>query len=773
MVNVSLEVAINNGVSAKGKDQTEQAEESGFLAMLAQAEQDSGDETPQSDAQSAGDYAPLPEGLDRRLGLDDSHLPKKQKTAPDEPLRLDDSELPGKGSTGAGGGANTSDADELLAQITSSNAQSTEVAHSLAPVPKALKVYLGKETLVTPPETKKPLDNIGPGPVVPAPLGQGDLSPTDDVVDPQLQEATPKSVTAGANTLPDGNHMKGKIQVESVDELVIHKRIDRVGPGITQPSDSSGPVTDEQLAKGEGKPAGILDALKPDNAEINLKDSGKAQAQAKPLNAEQPLPGAKPVTTEASSVQANSVQANPVNVKEASPQHEQTPEQVTVHKSVTEKVLLDGKIVQRAVDQVGPVITAPQGDQNETKLSEQALNEQSEQSEFLRTNKPQVSAADSVTKAQQPVQPPQGANVNSTADLKAMVDTLTPQQKQTLAANLQSQLDSKELSDPEHRAKAEQLLQQLGVKPSGTMSGKAENVTAPVVSNAEQPGQAEQAKVSDKDNNTARVTDPIAPEKVSKQAATVSQSGANSVDQKAQSKDAQQQTTVTELQDSEHAELAQLKKEGGQSEQQNSQQRSAMPAPVENIFKAIRGERMDDGLKHEFNEVLAQVEQVRQNQQVNQQSAVNQKALQTDPAVSQAINIARNDAVKALQERVNMMLNINNKEAEIRLDPPELGSMQIRIRSEGEQAQVNFVVQNQQAKEQLEQSMPKLREMLAEQGIQLGESNIQQGQGGEQQQQESSQGHGTLANNGSEAQNNGQQSTTSRRQSDSAIDYYA
>ncbi|KAF7787088.1 flagellar hook-length control protein FliK [Pseudoalteromonas rubra] len=764
MVNVSLEVAINNGVSAKGKDQTEQAEESGFLAMLAQAEQDSSDEASQSDEQNAGEFAPLPEGLDRRLGLDDSHLPKKQKTAPDEPLRLDDSELPGKGGTTAGG-ANTSDADDLLAQITSSNAQSTEVAHNLAPVPKALKDYLGKETLVAPPETKKPLDNIGPGPVVPAPLGQGELSQTDDAVDPKLQEATPKSITAGVNTLPDGNHMKGKTQVESVDELVVHKRIDRVGPGITQPSDSSGPVADELLVKGEGKPAGIPDALKSDNAEINLKDSDKAQAQAKPVNTEQPLPGAKPVTTEAPSVQANSLQTNPVNGKEVLQQQEQTPEQVAVHKSVAEKVPFDGKIAQRPVDQVGPVITAPQGDQNETKLSEQ--------SEILHSNKPQVSVADNVAKAQQPGQPSQGANVNSTADLKAMVDALTPQQKQTLAANLQSQLDSNELSDPEHRAKAEQLLQHLGVKPTGTLSGKAEGVTAPAVSNAEQSGHTEQAKVFEKESKVAKVTDPVAPEKVNKQAATVSQSGANSVDQKAQSKDAQQQATVTELQDSEHPELAQLKKEGGQSEQQNSQQRSAMPAPVENIFKAIRGERMDDGLKHEFNEVLAQVEQVRQNQQVNQQSVVNQKAMQTDPAVSQAINIARNDAVKALQERVNMMLNINNKEAEIRLDPPELGSMQIRIRSEGEQAQVNFVVQNQQAKELLEQSMPKLREMLAEQGIQLGESNIQQGQGGEQQQQESSQGHGTLANNGSEAQNNGQQSTTSRRQSDSAIDYYA
>ena len=121
------------------------------------------------------------------------------------------------------------------------------------------------------------------------------------------------------------------------------------------------------------------------------------------------------------------------------------------------------------------------------------------------------------------------------------------------------------------------------------------------------------------------------------------------------------------------------------------------------------------------------------------------------------------------------MLNINNKEAEIRLDPPELGSMQIRIRSEAEQAQVNFVVQNQQAKEALEQSMPKLKEMLAEQGIQLGESNIQQDSGSSSEQgtdeaQEFS--NSKLAKQESQAQNS-QQTSSISSSSKSGIDYYA
>ncbi|MCF2909755.1 flagellar hook-length control protein FliK [Pseudoalteromonas sp. DL2-H2.2] len=749
MVNVSLEVAINNGVSAKGKDQTEQSEDSGFLAMLAQAEQDSSDEAQQSDTDETQEYTPLPGGLDRRLGLDTSDVPTNKKAAPDEPLKLDDSELPGQtvGQSGAAAGSN-SDADDLLAQITSSNAQSTDVAHNLAPVPKALKDYLGKEALVTPPEGKQPGDNIGP--VVPAPAGQG-----DEALDPEIADT--KAPLASATSHAVAKPMEGKTLAESVDEQVITKRVERVGPVITQPSEAALPAqADNQPVKGEAKAAGLTEALKSGSTgdikhavNITSTDEQKHAVQTKPLQAEQALPAGKPATSE-----VPPVTVNPAGDKEAVPR-EQASAQSAAHKYAGEAQPLTGKVTQRSGEQIGPVITTPQGDEA------------------------QGASADKASKTPQPAQPQQISNATSTSDLKGMVDALTPQQKQTLATNLQSQLDSGELSDPEHRAKAEQLLQELGVKPQLAGANKAQDMAATV---AKQPAQTdqqvqnnntEQLATSEKDSKAAKVTDPVSPDKVNKQSAAVSQSAVGNAEQKSQLKDVQQQAVASESLDSEHPELAQLKKEGGQSEQQNSQQRSAVPAPIENIFKAIRGERVDDGLKHEFNEVLAQVEQVRQTQQVNQQSAVNQKAMQTDPAVSQAINIARNDAVKALQERVNMMLNINNKEAEIRLDPPELGSMQIRIRSEGEQAQVNFVVQNQQAKEQLEQSMPKLREMLAEQGIQLGESNIQQGQGGEQQQQESSQGHGTLANNGSEAQNNGQQSTTSRRQSDSAIDYYA
>ncbi|WP_081604409.1 flagellar hook-length control protein FliK [Pseudoalteromonas ruthenica] len=147
-----------------------------------------------------------------------------------------------------------------------------------------------------------------------------------------------------------------------------------------------------------------------------------------------------------------------------------------------------------------------------------------------------------------------------------------------------------------------------------------------------------------------------------------------------------------------------------------------------------------------------------------------------DPALLQAINITKNDAAQQIQQRVNMMLNLNNQEAEIRLDPPELGSMQVRVRSEGEQAHVNFVVQNQQAKEALEQAMPRLRDLLAQQGLSLGDTNVeQQNQQSAQHDGEQGQGseHGPLTEQASNDENHGLEQQQKNAPMEQGIDFYA
>ncbi|WP_150137211.1 flagellar hook-length control protein FliK [Candidatus Enterovibrio altilux] len=84
------------------------------------------------------------------------------------------------------------------------------------------------------------------------------------------------------------------------------------------------------------------------------------------------------------------------------------------------------------------------------------------------------------------------------------------------------------------------------------------------------------------------------------------------------------------------------------------------------------------------------------------------------------------EAANALSERINAMLLKNCKHIDIRLDPPELGSMQIKLSMNRDQTSVQFIVANQQAHDLIEQSMPRLRDMLQQQGLQLTQSSVQQ-----------------------------------------------
>lgn len=80
---------------------------------------------------------------------------------------------------------------------------------------------------------------------------------------------------------------------------------------------------------------------------------------------------------------------------------------------------------------------------------------------------------------------------------------------------------------------------------------------------------------------------------------------------------------------------------------------------------------------------------------------------------------------QAVGERMIMMAQHGPRSAQIQLDPPELGFMQIRVHVQGQdQISVSFTSPNPAVRDALEQQMPRLREMLAEQGLELSEGAI-------------------------------------------------
>ncbi|MEM0549687.1 MULTISPECIES: flagellar hook-length control protein FliK [Aeromonas] len=116
------------------------------------------------------------------------------------------------------------------------------------------------------------------------------------------------------------------------------------------------------------------------------------------------------------------------------------------------------------------------------------------------------------------------------------------------------------------------------------------------------------------------------------------------------------------------------------------------------------------------------------------------------------LKLAGQEAPAELHQKVNVMLADKLQQAEIQLDPIGLGKMKIQIQIDASsQASVHFVVQHGQTREMLEQAMPRLRDMLAGQGIQLGQTQVQH-----QSQQQQQQGQATSGGQGQQGQSGGQ-----------------
>jgi len=73
----------------------------------------------------------------------------------------------------------------------------------------------------------------------------------------------------------------------------------------------------------------------------------------------------------------------------------------------------------------------------------------------------------------------------------------------------------------------------------------------------------------------------------------------------------------------------------------------------------------------------------------------------------------------AVAEKVMWLSSHGLQEAEIQLDPPELGPLQVKVSVENDKAHVSFVVQHGNVREALEQTVTRLREMFEAEGIDL------------------------------------------------------
>ena len=79
-----------------------------------------------------------------------------------------------------------------------------------------------------------------------------------------------------------------------------------------------------------------------------------------------------------------------------------------------------------------------------------------------------------------------------------------------------------------------------------------------------------------------------------------------------------------------------------------------------------------------------------------------------------------------LATKIKWMFSNVIANAEIMMDPPELGPLTIRITQSGSETSIVFNVPNLTTKEMIEDNMSRLKEMLQEQGLKLGDAQVEQ-----------------------------------------------
>lgn len=79
---------------------------------------------------------------------------------------------------------------------------------------------------------------------------------------------------------------------------------------------------------------------------------------------------------------------------------------------------------------------------------------------------------------------------------------------------------------------------------------------------------------------------------------------------------------------------------------------------------------------------------------------------------------------EAFNSKVIMLAKDNIQSAQIRLNPAELGPVEIRLNVNNDQTHIHFIAQHGDVREVIEDAFPRLKEMMGQSGVNLGDVNV-------------------------------------------------
>ena len=98
--------------------------------------------------------------------------------------------------------------------------------------------------------------------------------------------------------------------------------------------------------------------------------------------------------------------------------------------------------------------------------------------------------------------------------------------------------------------------------------------------------------------------------------------------------------------------------------------------------------------------------------------------LQPGPQLQVATPVGQNGWAEDVGSKVIWMTSRGESKAELVITPPNLGKVEVSINMNGDQATAQFLASTREAKEALEQALPRLRELMAQSGVNLGQTSV-------------------------------------------------
>lgn len=130
--------------------------------------------------------------------------------------------------------------------------------------------------------------------------------------------------------------------------------------------------------------------------------------------------------------------------------------------------------------------------------------------------------------------------------------------------------------------------------------------------------------------------------------------------------------------------------------------------------------------------------------------SVSSSSMSTQPQLSIGERFGQPAWAQGMARQIVWMANQNINSAELRLNPAHLGSIEVRIDMRDEMITVALNSRHAVVREAMETSLPRLREMLDENGMSLADADISQQSFAEQREQNTSDSQGNIISSGSE-----------------------